>query len=554
MTEDVLLDELGDTTDSEQHEAVDLIPPPKSKPNELAGRGDLEKRSCAAKSYYDHLKHVFGSQFLGLLFLVQFCIKGIVYQVVRRGLFPLLKELNVEATLVQLYLNVAMSPWALKPVLGIASDVLVVRGKSKKHWMLASSVVGMLGAVGLAFGRALSLVGLIVGGMFALSMLGALSDLLSQAKYSELLREAPQSGSSVVVFANGSQQLGYAVACSLLIMFGFKVYLPVFVVVLLCAGSIFIPTLLNFLPEETHSFSPENGHRGSRHCFLLLGKISHDWKVFAVISLLGLLSQITAFLPLVFSGLNGLIAATLIFYSMTCLVLVLAWMIFESKWITIVAVYEVSKRIMRPRLDSALDFFYTASNDCIEGGPQLSQFIYITVACWMSVVASLVGLVMYQSLFKRLSFRKIVLLTLVLNAAASFLEFCIIQRWNVGFVPDSVAFLFVNGFIQPLTQMLSWLPGSVLMAKICPKGMESSVVAFLAGISNFAFGGAQLTGALWMKIFNIQSSLGNCDFAALPWLILGCHSFFPLLIGVPMSFLMPKERQDEDILEVFVGR
>ena len=73
MTEDVLLDELGDTTDSEQHEAVDLIPPHKSKPNELSGRG-LEKRSCAAKSYYDHLKHVFGSRLLALLFLVQFLL------------------------------------------------------------------------------------------------------------------------------------------------------------------------------------------------------------------------------------------------------------------------------------------------------------------------------------------------------------------------------------------------------------------------------------------------------------------------------------------------
>lgn len=552
MTEDVPFDQLGETTGTEQREAVGLIPSHNFKPLDHADVERNQRSSCVPKSFYDNLKHVFGSRFLVLLFLVQFCIKGVVYQIVRRGLFPLLKELNVEATLVQLYLNVAMSPWALKPVLGIASDVLMVRGKSKKHWMVASSFIGVLGAVGLAFGRALSLARLIVGGMFALSLLGALSDLLSQAKYSELLRETPQSGSSVVVFANGSQQLGYAVACSLLIMFGFKVYLPVFVVVLLCAGSILVPALLDFLPEETHSFSPEDGHRGSRHCFLLLGKISKNWKVFAVTSLLGLLSQVTAFVPLIFSGLSGLMAAAIIFYSMTCLLLLLAWMVFESKWITVVAIYEVSKRIMRPRLDSALDFFYTASDDCIEGGPQLSQFIYITLSCWMSVMASLVGLGVYQSLFKRLSFRKIVLLTLVLDAAASFLEFCVIQRWNVGFVPDSVAFLFVNGLIQPFTQMLSWLPGSVLIAKICPKGMESSVVAFLAGISNFAFGGAQLTGALWMEIFSIQSSHGNCNFSALPWLILGCHTFFPLLIGVPMSFFMPKQRQDEDILEEIV--
>lgn len=71
MTEDILLNELGDSADNEAAELVSLHNNPNSHKYAV-----LEKGSCAAKSYYDSLKHVFGSRFLALLFLVQFCIKG----------------------------------------------------------------------------------------------------------------------------------------------------------------------------------------------------------------------------------------------------------------------------------------------------------------------------------------------------------------------------------------------------------------------------------------------------------------------------------------------
>lgn len=95
--------------------------------------------------------------------------------------------------------------------------------------------------------------------------------------------------------------------------------------------------------------------------------------------------------------------------------------------------------------------------------------------------------------------------------------------------------------------MLSWLPGSVLIAKVCPPGLESSVFAFLAGISNLALSGSELTGALLMDIFGIRSSVPDCNFSALPWLVLVCHSALPILIGVPISFLLPNKTQEDEI-------
>ena len=454
FTEEVPLgdndDDFAATDDAEttiDNEQAELIMVPEDAPpleQKLTFRGALS----FVTSYFRELERVFGPRFLLLLFLVQFCIKGVVYQVVQRGMFPLMKALNLEAAVVQIYANVAMSPWALKPVLGIASDLLMIRQRSKKYWMLGAIAVGALGATSMSI--SVSSAGLILVGMTALSFLGSLSDLLTEAKYSELLRENPLSGSRVVVFANGSQRVGYGVACALMIMFGFGIYLPVFLVILVCVLSILLPTIYNFLPESLTEMD-ERIHRGYRNCFVLVQKFRNDWKIIIVISSLGLLSPITAFLPLLFTGRSGLIAATAIFYGTTVVFLGLSWLVFKSRWITIVALYEVSKRVMRPRMDSALDFFYTASPECVVGGPNLSQFIYVTVACWVSAVTAVLGLVMYQSLFKKWSFRRIVLVTVLVNALGASSDLLVIFRWNLAVgIPDSVAFLLGDAVVQPI--------------------------------------------------------------------------------------------------------
>jgi len=78
--------------------------------------------------------------------------------------------------------------------------------------------------------------------------------------------------------------------------------------------------------------------------------------------------------------------------------------------------------------------------------------------------------------------------------------------------------------------------------------MEASVFAFLAGLSNLALSGAELTGALIMKLANISSN-APCNFRALPLLVLFCHVVLPIVIGIPFAlFLLPNKKQTEAIL------
>jgi MFS family permease len=115
-----------------------------------------------------------------------------------------------------------------------------------------------------------------------------------------------------------------------------------------------------------------------------------------------------------------------------------------------------------------------------------------------------------------------------------------------------------DAVFQPIVHVLNWIPGSVLIAKVCPPGLESTVFAFLAGISNLGLFGSRLLGSLLMDLFGLQSISHECDsavegvcnFTPLPWLVLVCHSILPIVIGVPFALLvLPKTKQTEPVEE-----
>jgi|JI10StandDraft_1071094.scaffolds.fasta_scaffold830121_1 uncharacterized membrane protein YciS (DUF1049 family) len=117
--------------------------------------------------------------------------------------------LNVQAERAQIYGNAIRSPWALKPLTGVFSDSVLTFGYRKKYVMLVSTLLGTLGAVLLSFGLSVEMI--VVFGMFLLSLQTSNMDLLTEAKYSEIMKENPSTSSEISVFVNGSQRFGYAV-------------------------------------------------------------------------------------------------------------------------------------------------------------------------------------------------------------------------------------------------------------------------------------------------------------------------------------------------------
>ena len=271
------------------------------------------------------------------------------------GVFPLLKEMGIDAVNVQTYGALAMSPWTIKPLFGVLSDLIALGGYHKKWWMIFSTIIGIVGAT-LMVVEIRNVVCIVI----FLTMIHfeiAIVDLLMEGQYAELMRKNPHTGSDIVTLSNGFQQFGFIMGMGFMGPLAdeglFRVSNSIALV--LCFTPI-IPLLFNFMPEIK---------RNVPTIFVDTLRIRKEWKIVTVVALTGLsapaMAAIAAFaskwLGLICSGVVITIAAVGGFFA------------FDNKIIARVALYQIIAQGSKITFASALDFFFTASESCLPGGP-----------------------------------------------------------------------------------------------------------------------------------------------------------------------------------------
>eukprot|EP00581_Thalassiosira_minuscula_P005773 CAMPEP_0183743564 /NCGR_PEP_ID=MMETSP0737-20130205/65280_1 /TAXON_ID=385413 /ORGANISM="Thalassiosira miniscula, Strain CCMP1093" /LENGTH=723 /DNA_ID=CAMNT_0025979185 /DNA_START=208 /DNA_END=2380 /DNA_ORIENTATION=- len=165
--------------------------------------------------YLRNLSTAFSTKFLAWVAIDNFALSGGVMTLLWSVGLPLFKELGIDAARQQLYTTVIISPYALKPFIGVTSDLFIVWGYNKRYWAILSIFIGFVGCIALLLlyhtGAASAavesgptsvrhLADLIVICFFAMNLEGATLDILGEGKYSELMRLHPQSGSSIISF------------------------------------------------------------------------------------------------------------------------------------------------------------------------------------------------------------------------------------------------------------------------------------------------------------------------------------------------------------------
>jgi BT1 family len=210
------------------------------------------------KEYYLRLKRVFSLRFLGFLLFSQLFVKGTVVLIASSLLMPIFKKMNMDAIHVQLYITLSMSPWSIKPVIGVISDVVAIGGYHKKYYILQSIVVGVGVSIGLIFiphSSTYSL--LIVLCFFGLHYESSIVDLLSEGTYARLMRENPESGTDIVTLVNAFQTVGELLGLAFVgPLTDIDLFFPMFIIAAVFCFTPFIPTCLNWLPEPAAVFIP----------------------------------------------------------------------------------------------------------------------------------------------------------------------------------------------------------------------------------------------------------------------------------------------------------
>jgi len=164
--------------------------------------------------------------------------------------------------------------------------------------------------------------------------------------------------------------------------------------------------------------------------------------------------------------------------------------------------YAFLKTAIVPNFSSMWFYFLTTK----ESGPQVGhmqkmpnfspQFIGI-MSCVMSISASF-AVYVYQQYMITWSFRRVLIMTHLLQFMSGFLDIPMILRWNVHWgVSDKEWILLSDDIIHPLFSRLQLVPYSILVCQyLCPPGLEATIFAISASMHSLGADCGKSTGAV----------------------------------------------------------
>ena len=235
------------------------------------------------------------------------------------------------------------------------------------------------------------------------------------------------------------------------------------------------------------------------------------------------------------------------------------------------------KELFYVRIGGPMDYFYTATPDCLVNGPHFSYSYYQSFTAIVGYGAGAAGVSIFYRFFSKRSIRRTFFITTAIKILASVVDLVLVNRWNIThlsrlpfplsfvFSHDKGVYLFGDAIIFQAVQMLDFMPMVLLTSKMCPKGLECTTYAILAGFSNFGGVLSNTLGSLLIAfVFPIRTTKpadwapgggseakypnGYCDFSNLSSLLTLCHFVMPLATLVLIPILLPDHRMDEDVL------
>mmetsp|Transcript_29273 Transcript_29273/g.62230 ORF Transcript_29273/g.62230 Transcript_29273/m.62230 type:complete len:632 (+) Transcript_29273:152-2047(+) len=513
-------------------------------------------------AFFTDLSSFFGPKFLSWLAIEQCLISGGAFALVMALGLPLFKELGIGASRQQLYMALILSPWSMKPFIGVASDLFPIGGYNKRYFAVYSILIGLVGCSVLlgvynsdsaeaakeqGYTATQNFADIVVLCFTLVSFEASTLDILGEGKYSEIMRVHPESGSSIISFKFGWGLLGSIVISACVGPLSDAGYFHVlFWIALALSLTPLYPTLAGWIPEKKRTAREPGMTKICRGCLLFdKGSFQEKKAPFIIITLCGLCAPLTSAITtyvdlaigLIFSGVFIILftVATYYIFPKSFFRVFLAIVFFSLDWIS---------------MGSAIGYYYTASEECVPGGPNFDYTYYITITGIVGSVVNFLGVIIYQNTLSKWTFRTVLIFATVFGCLASIIDVIIIMRWNIAIgIPDKVFFLLGNAVVENLLGVMWGVASSAMFAKIAPPGMESAVFAYTVGISNYCNMVSSLLGSGIIQWSGMKTIGDDCNFEALPYLIVICQILVPMLVGIPSCFLIPNVLQTEHLID-----
>lgn len=365
-----------------------------SEPRTLRGVVTLAYPAKSLQCYMRRLNGNFTGQFVAMLACGYLGIKGSLYTFLTVGLLPFFKShLHVTGGRFQDYTTIALSPWGMKAVFGTISDLFPIRGYHKRYYI---ALAGTVSAVCFLVLAAAKLEG--AAGFAAMLCFGATSgvvvvDLLLEGQYAEMMVKKPQTGTDIVSWVWATYMAGTIVAAIVVgpladagnIQAMFWICVPL-------AVQIVVPALRGWLPEERSR---------AVSCFNRAKFQAHK-----PVFILALLMALGA-MGLLVVTLTGTAAAKLIYAVLSAVALSVLAFALLPRQLAKSNLYLFLVEVLYVQVSGVSDYWYTADESCVPGGPAFSYSFYTTWSAIVQAMFAIVGIAMFQTIFKTWRLRHI---------------------------------------------------------------------------------------------------------------------------------------------------
>jgi hypothetical protein len=519
-------------------------------------------------------------QFLGLKFLlsivaIEHVLQGFIYGGGAGGIvgLPILFLLRSFGTLtasrIQILRTIAVSPWAMKPIFGIVSDVCYIDGQNKLPFIGGTLVTAIVSCVALVFAWSSLSPAVATVLFFMLFLQIAVADLLLEAKYADKVRERPDVNPDLASFVQLGQAVGQLLS---LLLTGLLIALmPLKYMYLLpivpFALTLYYPVCGNWIEDGEYAEGTEGAElrNACGPCLWYtrradpqqkavpffgvdVEKARANWRVFLlglIIVGIALVTNVLGLLEIPVAYLFGVALAS-------APLMIVAFFALVDRRIAMIQTFSIIQNMCTVPLEGALFFFFTDNAEAYPEGPHFSDTFYITGIGVTAALIYIVSIVLYNAYMTRWNFRTILVVTNLAYIVVSLPNLVLFLRLNrrVSWLPD---WLFVLGTEAMQVIIGTWctMPLSIMMNQLCPKGVEATSYALLAGCINLGNALSQYQGAFVLDVLGVRPmgrpaeshQFDNLWQAALISVLL------PLLPIASIFFLIPNTSQSESILE-----
>lgn len=486
------------------------------------------------------LSDAYNIRLIWMLVASQLVLKGFVMAYSLGGFDWLLSAHNVPGPTMQIYSAIGMLPFAMKPLIGMMSDAFPICGYQKNPYIMITTFVGLCGLLIIACSEMVTMsIKFLVVGLFCIILMISSADVLTEAKYAERIRSVPEKGPDFITFVWLIVTAGGLLATLTLgtVLHHLKPHW-VYAICFVPASVILIPTVLNYLDER--KLTPTEVTAVRKYYFA-------QWELVILVLLVGASS-----LLIMVTGLSQDSVWVNLGVGLSCAFAVsCAFMVFTAPIIGKMVTFGIIQHLCAFSTMGAVFYFFTNGREAYPEGPHFSPMFLISIVGVVGNICSLFGFSLFNMYMKHWRYHSVFLTTNVVYSLGHALAAIQFSRLNIKWGISDEVFAVSYAIVTSITTSMLFLPGIVLLTQLCPKSVEATMYALLAGTANL---GTQIGGSVgaavltWLDVTPRGHPGESHKFDNL-WIAALISSLAPMITLVLLPWMIPNALQTERLMD-----